>query len=389
MNPQRLTRCSLFLLLLLSPCLSLFAQERIITGKVTNQETTEALEGVTVASKGTNKTSITDSRGEFTIKANRNDSVLVFTHVGFADMQVKIGDKTVITVAMLKSNKQLDDVVVVAYGTQKKSDVLGAVVTFNPKDVVDLPTANLSTALKGMVQGVGITQTSGKPGATTTVNIRGATTFATNGSTSPLFVIDGLVPIIASSGSVDPTGKTAFDALDPSQIESITFLKDAAATIYGARGANGVVLVTTKRGKPGKPRLSYSGSYSTETPSKVPPMISGYDQAVLLNNWVQNYKPSAPVAADVYTPQELDSLKAHNYNWFTAIWKPASIQRHTITLSGGSDRLTFFVGGNYYSEKGNLNNVTAKSYGIRLGSTAKIVDGMTVDLTLGLDNGFF
>jgi TonB-linked SusC/RagA family outer membrane protein len=373
---------------LLSPCLSLFAQERIITGKVTNQETTEALEGVTVSSKGTNKTSITDSRGEFTIKANRGDSILVFSHVGFADQQVRIGEKTLITIALIKSNKQLDDVVVIAYGTQKKSDVLGAVVTFNPKEVVDLPTANMSTALKGMISGVGISQTSGKPGATTTISIRGATTFASNGNTSPLFVIDGLVPIIASSGSVDPTGKTAFDALDPSQVESITFLKDAAATIYGARGANGVVLVTTKRGKPGKPRLSYSGSYSTESPSKVPDMISGYDQALLLNNWVQNYKPSAVVPTEVYTPAELDSIKAHNYNWFTAIWKPASIERHTLTISGGSDKLTFFAGGNYYSEKGNLNNVTAKSYGLRLGMNAKIANGLTADMTLGIDNAF-
>jgi len=394
MNP-RLARTLLVLLPLLCCSLLIFAQTEpataqfLVKGKIVDAKTAKPMQGVTVKVKNSTQSTLTDDQGAFTIKVPSPESVLSISHIGYQVYETKAGDGGGLNISLTQVSTQLDEVVVVnvGYGTQKKPNVLGAVVTFNPKEIQDLPAANFSTGLKGMIAGVGISQTSGKPGATTTISIRNATTFASSQQATPLFVIDGIVPIISASGSVDASGKTAFDNLDPSQIESISFLKDAAATIYGARGANGVVLVTTKRGRPGKPRLSYSGSYSTEDAAKKPDMISGYDQAILLNNWVQNYKPGAPVAADVYTPAELDSIKARgDYNWFNAMWKPAYIQRHTLNVSGGSDKLTFFAGANYFNETGNLNNVTASKYGLRLGMTAKIIDGLTADMTIGIDN---
>ncbi len=381
------TRCFLLLGLAIFSQLSLLAQSRKITGFVLNQETHEPLVGVTIGIKGSTTNTITDEKGQYTITVPSNETVLKISYIGFAYQESVVGSRSAITFNLSKDSKQLEDVVVsVGYGSQKRSNVLGAVSVFNPKEVEDLPVANLSTALKNVVPGVAVAQTSGKPGATTNLTIRGSTTFSSGGTSGPLYVIDGLVETYTTSGGVDATGKTSFDNLDPTQIESITFLKDASATIYGARGANGVVLVTTKRGKAGKPKLTYSGSYSTEAASKIPDMISGYDQALLLNNWVTAYKPGAVVGTEVYSPAELDYIKAHNYNWFDQTWHSAHVQRHTVNVSGGTDRLTYSAGANYYDESGNLNDLYAKKYGLRLGMTAKIVNGLTADIVVGTDN---
>lgn len=358
--------------------------KKTITGVVVDDKG-EPLPNANITVKGTSQKALTRDDGTFKITVP-DTAVLRFTHVGLATQEQSVKGQDFLRIEMKSANSNLTDVIVVGYGTQKRANVLGSVSTFNPKDVQDMPVANMSTALKNVVPGVGISQTAGKPGATTNINIRGATTFAAAGTTGPLFVIDGFVQTYTTSGGVDATGKTAFDNLDPTQIESITFLKDASATIYGARGANGVVLVTTKKGKAGKPRLSYSGSYSTEDAAKLPEMLSGYDQALLLNNWVQNYSPNNVVASEVYTPDELNYLKSHNYNWFRQTWQPAHVQRHTINVSGGSDKLTFFAGANYYDETGNLRDLYATKYGLRLGMTAKIVEGLTAVVTTSADN---
>lgn len=391
MTLQRLAGCSLALLLLLFN-LILHAQDhhRLITGKVINQDTKEPLNNVSVTIKGTAKGVTTDSQGAFALPVSKGGTlILSFSYIGFDPKDVRTNGDTNLIVSLVNSNKKMDDVVVIGYGTQKRSNILGSISTVNPKDVQDLPVANLSTALVNMAPGVGVTQSSGKPGSTTTITIRSAATFNTGGTTSPLYIIDGLAPIIGNSTGVDPTGKTAFDNLDPSEIESITFLKDASATIYGARGANGVVLVTTKRGRPGKPRLNYAGSYSNTRAAKIPTMIDGYNQALLLNNWVENYMPSKVVTTEIYTPQELDTIKSRNFNWFKNEWIPnGSIQRHTLSVSGGTEKLTYFAGGNYYDEIGNLPEVVEQKYGVQLGMTAKIIDGLTTDITVNYTNGY-
>ncbi|KAI9453510.1 TonB-dependent receptor plug [Russula earlei] len=359
--------------------------KKVIKGRVTNEKG-EPLEHVTVRAKSATQTVLTDAEGFFSINVPDEETALTFSFVGMENKEVSIVGKTTLNVQLTALNMNMDDVVVVGYATQKKANILGAVSTFNPKEVLDLPTANMSTALKNIAPGVGVSQTSGKPGATTNLTIRNAQVWGASGSSNPLYVIDGIAPAVASSGSVDATGKQAFDALDPSQIESITFLKDAAATIYGARGAYGVVIVTTKKGKAGKPRLNYSGSYSTEDASRKTQMLSGYDQANLLNNWVQNYKPGGVISTEVYTPDELNYLKTHNYNWFNEAWRTGNVQRHTLSISGGSDKITFFGGGNYYSENGNLASVYDKKYGFRIGMSAKLIEGMTADVVVSSDN---
>ncbi len=395
MTLQRLARYSLALLLLFFQITFLYAQQRkSVSGNVFHQDTHEPLPATTVTLKGTSKTVLTDSKGYFSIAVpdSISDPVLTFSHVGFASHELRVGTTNtgLLTVNMAVNNKQMDDVIVVGYGTQKRSNVLGSVAVVQGKALEDIPAINMSTSLINTVPGVGVSQSSGKPGSTTTITIRNATTLATGGSTSPLYVIDGLVPIVTNGFGVDPSGKQAFDLLDPSEIESITFLKDASASIYGARGANGVILVTTKRGRVGKPKVGYSGSYIYENASKVPKMIDAYNQVLLLNNWEQNYAPNNVIATDVYTPTELAYVKSHNStnSWFNRSWSPGYATRHNVNVSGGSDRITMFAGANYYNEIGNLPNDTHKKYGIQIGSNAKVTDDLTVDFTMSYDVGY-
>ncbi|MBS1660460.1 MAG: SusC/RagA family TonB-linked outer membrane protein [Bacteroidetes bacterium] len=392
MSLKKVTRCTLALLLISLQHTLLLAQQaptKLINGKVVNETTKEPMRGVSVNLKGSTKGTTTDDLGAFDLQvpAGPGSITLVFSYVGYDTKEIKTDGNSAITIGLQSNNKKMDDVVVIGYGTQKRSNILGSVAVINPKEVVDLPAANLSTLLVNQVPGVGISQSAGKPGASTSLSIRGATTFA-GLVPNALYIIDGLAPIISTGTSVDPTGKTAFDNLDPSQIESITILKDASATIYGARGANGVILVTTKKGRPGKPRINYAGSYSTEDAAKKPRMISGLDQANLLNDWVRNYptNPNNIATTELFTPVEMDSIRAHNYNWFNQVWKPASIQKHTVSVSGGTEKLTYFAGVNYYDEIGNLTDVTQTKYGIQLGMTANIVEGLRTEISVNSNN---
>jgi TonB-dependent starch-binding outer membrane protein SusC len=395
MTLQRLARYSLAMLLLILHYSTVSAQKRTISGNVTDKDSREPLMGVTVNLKGTATTVTTDPKGYFAITppARMKQIILTFSYIGYGSKSVRVDSSDILSVEMSTTNKSMDDVIVVGYGTQKRSNVLGSVAVVSGKELEDVPAVNMSTSLINVVPGVGVNQTSGKPGSTTNLTIRNAYTFTSGGTTSPLFVIDGLVPNITSGqGNIDPSGKTAFDLLDPSEVESITFLKDASATIYGARGANGVVLVTTKRGHAGKPHVSYSGSYIYENAGQVPKMIDGYTQALLLNNWVTNYTqdPTKFQPTEVYTPDELNYLKLFNHHnaWFGNTWKPGYATRHNVSVSGGSDKLTLFAGANYYNEIGNLPNDTHSKYGIQFGANAKVTDNLTVDVTLGYDQDF-
>ncbi|WP_276484243.1 SusC/RagA family TonB-linked outer membrane protein [Paraflavitalea pollutisoli] len=381
MKYVRAAKYSLLSFILCCSFVVALAQERTLTGTVVSDDG-NPLPGVSVTVKGATKSVTTDAEGKFTITVPGNDAILSVSYIGYLGKDIAAGSNGAIKVTLFKADKAMEDVVVVGYGTQKKSNVLGSVATVQAKDIEDLPVANLSTALKNRVPGVSVAQTSGKPGSTTQINIRQATSFVgAGGQTGPLFVIDGFVEM----NKDDPTGKVSFENLDASQIESITFLKDAAATIYGARGANGVVLVTTKRGKPGKPKISYTGSAGVSSISKKPEFLNAYDHAVLLNQ-VNKKVPGNIKPADLYSNEELDYLKTHNYNWFDETWQDSWLQRHTLNVSGGTDKITYFAGANYYDETGNLRDLYSKKFGLRLGANAKIGDNLTADVSISTDN---
>ena len=388
MISQRLPKLLLCLMFMVTT-IAASAQERTVTGKVIDQQSGTPMQGVNVKVKGTNTGATTNATGEFTIKVPSAESVLQFTNVGYLMYETKVGATATFSIPMAIQEKSLEDVVVVGYGTKKRVNVQGAVSTLKASEIEDIPVANLPTALVNRVPGVSVNFSSGKPGSTTTLNIRNSTTapvaFPGNagGVTSqPLIVIDG---IISNPAQWSQSPNADFlENLDASQIEDIVFLKDASAAIYGAAGAKGVVLITTKRGKAGaKPRITYSGYYGVSTPTRDPETMTAYEHAKYLND---GFELTGAPFNQRFSQADLDSLKGiEDKSWFDYFWKNGKMQRHTVTVSGGTDKVTFFAGGNYYNEKGNYGKIEVNKYSLRIGMNAKIVEGLTADVTFATD----
>ncbi|WP_169788222.1 SusC/RagA family TonB-linked outer membrane protein [Rufibacter tibetensis] len=351
-------------------------QEKTITGRVTDDKGAPLI-GVTVLVKGTTVATATNAQGDFSIATPQIGGNLVFSFIGFEPQDVSINGRSVINVSLAPSANQMEEVVVVGYGEQKRANVLGAVATLNPAEVQDIPAANLSTLLQGRMPGVNVGQSSGRPGAGTSLSIR------TRGSWTaeePLYVIDGF---IREGGE----GKEAFDLLDPSEVESISILKDAAAAVYGARGAGGVVLVKTKTGKAGKAKINYSGSYGINDARQVVDVLNAYDHALLVNNRLRITNPTNYATnKDWFTDDELDQFKTLDHNWLDGAWGNSSTVRHTLNMSGGSNRVRYFGGGSYYKENGNLEGAQYQKYTLRLGLDADITDNLTASFNLSSNN---
>ena len=380
---KHLLKKALLLQLFLLFTAVLFAQQRTITGKVVDADG-KAIQGVTVGVKGTSVNTSTDANGSFSILVPNNQAVLKFTSVGLVPEEITVGTKTGVSVKMEKDNKSLDDVIVVGYGTKKRVNVQGSIATIKGSEIEDIPVGNISSALVNRLPGVGVNFASGKPGSTTTINIRNASTFpgAPTGVTSqPLIIIDGIIAN-PTQWAQSPNADW-LDNLDASQIEDITFLKDASAAIYGAAGAKGVVLVTTKKGKAGKPKISYSGYFGTSRPSVQPKMLSAYEHAKFLNN---GYELNGSPLTQRFSQADLDSLKGiGEEGWFDYFWKNGRVQRHTINVSGGTEKVTLFAGGSFYNEKGNYGNIQNNKYSFRSGMNATIVDGLTASVSFASD----
>lgn len=374
------------LLLLLALCSTFFvqAQERTITGKVTDQQTGKPLEGVSVKIKNTTQGTVTNAEGQFSLKAPSTESVISISYVGYLVYETKVGDSPVFNVKLSSVEKTLDDVVVVGYGTKKRVNVQGSVATLKAADIEDIPVANLPSTLVNRVPGVSVNFASGKPGSTTTINIRNSITFpgAPDGVTNqPLVVIDGIIsnPI---QWSQSPNADI-FENIDASQIEDITFLKDASAAIYGAAGAKGVILITTKKGKAGKPKISYSGYFGTSNDAVKSKSLTAYEHAKFLND---GYELNGTALNQRFSQADLDSLQGiPDRSWFDYFWKAGTVNRHTINVSGGTDRISFFAGGSYYKERGNYGDIYTDKYSIRTGMNATIVDGFTANISFSSD----
>lgn len=382
MSYLKKTRLLSLMLVLLCSTFSVFAQERVVTGKVTDQQTGKSLEGVTVKVKNTTAVTATDEQGNFKIKVPSTESIITFTSVGYGVYEIKAGTNSSLSVTLTQTTNVMDDVVVVGYGTKKRVNVQGAVSTIKAAEVEDLPVANLGSALINRVPGVGVSYSSGKPGSTTTINIRNSTTLGASGTTDqPLYVIDGIIvnpTPWAQAGNPD-----FFENLDASQIEDITFLKDASAAIYGAAGAKGVVLITTKKGKIGKPKFSYSGYFGTSNEATKTNTLSAYEHAKILNT---GYELNNAALNQRFSDADLTRLRAMpNENWFDQLWKAGRVNRHTLNVSGGSDRVTFFLGGSYYNEQGNYGDINVNKYSIRGSITAKIAESLTANLNFSTD----
>jgi len=355
---------------------SLAALRINVTGTVRDSKG-EPLPGVTVKVKGSKTATSTDVNGVYRINLPAGNETLIFSFLGLKTMEVAVQGRVTLDVTLQDETSSLDEVIVTGYGQKKRSEIVGSVATISGEELQDIPAPNIAAALRGRIAGVSVGQVSGKPGASIDLNIRNSSTSQqgnTIGATSePLYIIDGITV----------TNET-FDNLDASMIENLTILKDASAAIYGAAGAKGVVLVTTKRGKEGKPSITYNGYLGVSDAASTPDMLSAYEHALLLNegNVIGN-KPEA----NFFSAQDLEYLRTLNTkSWYDELWSASMMQRHNLSISGGSDKITFFAGGSYQNENGNYKGLQIDKYTMRSGLTANILPGLKADVNFNVDN---
>lgn len=310
----------------------------MVQGKVTNTNG-EPLSGVSVTVKGSTTGTSTSVDGSYTIDVPAT-STLLFSFIGYTSKSVPVLGRSEINVVLEVTVSELNQVVVIGYGTRTKANLTGAVSSVSGEELAKAPISNLSDAIAGKLSGVIANTRSGEPGADDAeIYIRGKGTL---GNTSPLIVIDGV-----------PDRQGGFSRLNPADIESFTVLKDATAAIYGARAANGVILITTKRGIVGKPVLSFTSNWSASQPTRVPKMLSSSEYAQSVNEY-NNLIGQQPT----YTAEDIqkykdgsDPLAYPNTNWWSAVMKPWSLQQNQLlSLRGGSDKIKYFLSGQYLKQ---------------------------------------
>jgi len=339
-----------------------------VSGKVID-ETGASVTGVTVTVKGAGTGTQTDANGRFKITANDN-ATLVFSFVGFLTEEINVNGKAVINLTLKSSTKDLDQVVVIGYGSVRKSDITGSVGTVKAADLNRNKTTDVLQALQGKVAGVDISSQSGELGSGLNITVRGGSSIY--GSSTPLFVIDG-IPIdvnkgeAASASAFSSTTSNPLANLNPAEIESIEILKDASATaIYGSRGANGVVLIVTKSGKAGTSRVEYDGYVSFGNLSKRINVLSGsefveYQKLVNPNEIIV---ATGPDANGVFTPRNFDTIPMHD--WQRETYKTSVTQSHNLTVSGGNTTTTFSGSIGYLHDMGLIRENTNSRYNLRL-----------------------
>jgi TonB-linked SusC/RagA family outer membrane protein len=326
------------------------AFQRAVSGKVTD-ENGGSIAGANVTVKGTTVGVMTDANGKFSLTLPENAKTLVISFVGYLPQEVNIGNSSTISVTLIPDTQSLSEVVVVGYGSQKKSDLTGSISSVKGTDLVRLPSIRSDEALQGRAAGVVVTNNDGAPGGVATIRIRGGNSIT--GGNKPLVVIDGF-----QGGDLS--------SLNPNEVESIEVLKDASATaIYGSKGANGVIIVTTKSGKTGAPIVDYSYSFGVQSIVKKIDLLNGPEYARMQNTWkaTQNLygNPVLP-----FTDAQIATLdKTGGTDWQDQLFRKASLQMHQISIKGGTDAVRYFIAGGYFNQEGLIVNTQFKRYTLR------------------------
>ena len=348
---------AVFLMLLAGQ--TLWAQQRQVTGIVKDQ-TGEPIIGASVLEKGSTNGVITDLDGNFKLTvSNAVKAVLQISYVGYKTQEISVNGKTLLEVVLKEDTELLDEVVVVGYGAQKKESVVGAISQVSSKELLASPAANVSQAIAGKIPGVITTQTSGAPGQDDTkINIRGRATFAGDGS--PLILVDGV--------------ERTFSQIAPDDIETISVLKDASATaVYGVRGANGVMLITTKRGRDQKPEVNLTANWQIQSPTRSDTYLDSYQSVVLLEEALKNDGlPSQFSANDIEMYRKsaagelsgLDAMLYPNVDWYDEVLKKsAPAQRYNVSVRGGTKRMRYYASAELYDQKGLIKELSQDMYG--------------------------
>jgi TonB-linked SusC/RagA family outer membrane protein len=343
-NLQQKKKVLIFIFFLFFSLFS-FAQQKIIVNGIVFNENNVPMPGVSVNLKGTTVGTTTDADGKFSIQVNKG-AILDFSYVGMKTQQVKIQDRTNFNIIMQEDLVALDEVVVIGYGEVKKSDLTGSVSYVNSKNINRTPTYDLLAALQGQVSGVNIQQRTGAPGAVNMIRIRGANSLSRN-SNDPLYVVDGM--ILSRIGTDITTN----------DVQSIQILKDASATaIYGSRGANGVIIITTKRGTTGKPQVSYDAYVGVHNIIKKLEFLNA-------DEYKDYYKKSRQNATTntVIDPNIINSTS--NTDWIDEVYRQGLSNNHTISVRGGSNQSKYYTSINYFNQKGVIRNTDYKRFSLR------------------------
>lgn len=337
---------------------TLFGQSIEVNGVVMDRSG-ETIVGATVMEKGTQNGSITNVDGRFQLTVGSADALLQISFIGFATQEVALEGRTTISVVMQEDMETLDEVVVVGYGAQRKESVVGAISQISSAELLRSPAANVTQAISGKIPGVVTSQTSGAPGSDDAlIYIRGRATFAGDGQ--PLVLVDGV--------------ERSFSQIAPDDIQAISVLKDASATaVYGVRGANGVILVTTKRGQDQRPVVSLTANWQSQTPTRQNTYLNSYQSVMLLEEALANDGLASQFSSsdiEMYRRSSagelsgVDAMLYPNVDWYdTILESSAPAQRYNVNIQGGTSRMRYFVSGEYYNQEGLFKDLSQDKYG--------------------------
>ncbi|MCC7525045.1 MAG: SusC/RagA family TonB-linked outer membrane protein, partial [Chitinophagaceae bacterium] len=359
------------------------AQEgaRKISGSV-KDDSGNPIPGVTVTVKGTQVVALTNASGLFNLQAPAKSKALILTSVGMRTKEVVIASSGIMDIALEPLSQNMNEVVVIGYGTAKRTNVTSSIASVSAKDIKDLPVAGVDQALQGKVSGVTVTNNSGQPGGGVSIKVRGVTTINSN---DPLIVIDG-VPFISNTksnsgyaglgGSDGQTGNSVMATLNPNDIESIDVLKDASAqSIYGSQAANGVILITTKKGKAGEGKLNYDVYYGQSSVVKKLDVMN-------LREFAQYQNEVAPILGATPTEEFKDpSLLGTGTDWQEAMFRKGQVQNHQLSFSGGKDKTNYYLSLNYFDQSGILIGSDFKRYSTRFSLDHQLKSWMKIGVS--------
>ena len=387
----RIIICWLFV----ATTLTSYAQEKVVTGTVTSAEDGSVLPGVSVVVKGTKKGAITDGSGAYRISVPEK-AVLQVSFVGYSTAEMAVNGKSTIDFALSSDVKNLGEVIVTGYGSQIKRELTGNIAKIKASDIADMPVTTFEQTMQGKAAGVQINQGSGKLGQAMQIRVRGQS--SVSASNEPLYVIDG-IPVVQEDLSYTGGATNPLADINPQDIESIEILKDASAgAIYGARAANGVVLVTTKRGKAGRTNINFGMQYGTSKPTRIVKFLNTkqyidfYRMAAANSDAIEGYETTDPDSyttymEDFYQTQSLGTLgtaKEADTDWGALAFQKAPTKQYDLSLNGGSEKTTFYISGQLLDQSGvlignNLNRMTG-----RINLNHKVSDKFNIGFNMGL-----
>jgi TonB-linked SusC/RagA family outer membrane protein len=368
------------------------AQSRTVTGKVTDQATGQGLPGVAVLVKGTSAGTATGADGSYNINVPENSNTLVFRFLGYNTIERSIGNSNTINVTLSVDNKQLSEVIVVGYGTQTKAEFTGSAASVAGDKLREMPVQSFDQALGGRAAGVNIVQPNGVLNNPPVIRIRGTNSISL--SSFPLVVVDG-IPINTGDNSLTSAASNALGDLNPADIESIDILKDAASTaIYGSRAAGGVLLITTKKGKSGKPRVNYEAWTGITNAVRLPELLNAEEYMMIKNEAVLNQKilsgkeKDPAVASALFFPSYNEDGSLVDTDWYKEVYRTARSQSHSLSISGGTEATTYYFSANLTDQDGFIKQNNFKRKAVRFNIDHKLTDWLKFNGSANYVNSF-